>query len=156
MGPYAHWPAWHLAAAQSDGTEKTAQALLCLLNYAATTNPNACIRYSKASDMILYIHSNAWYLSEAKAHSCVGGHFFLSIKPFDPTKPPAMLSPQQWRHLHTVCSILKNMMSSATEAEFAGLYRNARDDATLQTPSSRWAIINRRHQFRPAILAQPG
>ena len=51
-----------IAAQQSKGTEKTYAATLWLLNYAAT-HPNAKICYT-ASDMILYIHSDASYLSE--------------------------------------------------------------------------------------------
>ena len=51
-----------IAAQQSKGTEETYADTLWLLNYAAT-HPNAKIRYTE-SDMILYIHSNASYLSE--------------------------------------------------------------------------------------------
>ena len=51
-----------IAAQQSKGTEKTYADTLWLLNYAAT-HLNTKIRY-KASDMILYIHSDASYLSE--------------------------------------------------------------------------------------------
>jgi hypothetical protein len=119
-----------LATAQSNGTEKNDQALICLLNYAAT-NPGACIRY-KASNMVLYIHSNASYLSEAKARSHVGGHFFLSTKSTNPKKTLVRLPPNNGA-IHTVISIFRNVMSSATEAKFAGLYQNARDGATLQT-----------------------
>ena len=50
-----------IAAQQSKGTEKTYADTLWLLNY-ADTHPNAKIRYT-ASDMILYIHSDALYLS---------------------------------------------------------------------------------------------
>jgi hypothetical protein len=64
-----------LAAAQTHGTEQTMQALIHLLDYAAT-HPNAAIRFHK-SDMILYVHSDATYLSEAKARSRVGGLFRL-------------------------------------------------------------------------------
>ena len=52
-----------IAAQQSKGTEKTYADNLCLFNYAAT-HPNSKIRYT-ASDMILYIHSDASYLSES-------------------------------------------------------------------------------------------
>ena len=119
-----------LAAAQSQGTEATAKALAHLLDYAAT-HPDAVIRYF-ASGMIMYIHSDASYLSERKARSRVGGHFFLSDKPTDPAKPPPHPIPNNGA-IHTVSSILKNIMSSATEAEFAGLYHNARDGAMLRT-----------------------
>jgi hypothetical protein len=51
-----------LAAAQTQGTEKTMDATVQLLNYAAT-HPDAAVRFHK-SNMILYIHSDAPYLSE--------------------------------------------------------------------------------------------
>jgi hypothetical protein len=63
---------------QSNGTEATANAIVQLLNYCAT-HPISTIRY-QASDMILRIHSNASYLSEAKAKSQSGGHFYLGDK----------------------------------------------------------------------------
>ena len=50
-----------IAAQQSKVTEKTYANTLWLLNYAAT-HPNAKIHYT-ASDMILYIHSDATYIS---------------------------------------------------------------------------------------------
>ena len=61
-----------IAAQQSKGTEKTYSDTLWLLNYAAT-HPNSKIRYT-ASDIILYIHSDASYLSEPQACSCAGRH----------------------------------------------------------------------------------
>ena len=56
-----------LAAAQTKGTENTMDATIQLLDYAAT-NPNAAIQYHM-SNMILYAHSNASYLSEPKVRS---------------------------------------------------------------------------------------
>ena len=53
-----------LAAAQTQGTAQTLDAAMHLLNYAAT-HPDAAVRFHK-SDMVLYIHSNASYLSEPK------------------------------------------------------------------------------------------
>ena len=52
----------YIATQKSKGTEKTYADTLWLLNYAAT-HPNTKIHY-KASNMILYIHSDASYLSE--------------------------------------------------------------------------------------------
>ena len=49
-----------------------------LLNYVAT-HPNAGIRYV-ASDVIINLHSDASYLSEPKAKSRAGGHFWLGNK----------------------------------------------------------------------------
>ena len=45
-----------------------------ILDYAAT-RPNTIITYH-ASDMVLSAHSDASYLSESKARSRAGGHFF--------------------------------------------------------------------------------
>jgi hypothetical protein len=53
-----------LAAAHSKGTEATAKALAHLLDYAAT-HPDAVICYHDSS-MVLYIHSDASYLSEQR------------------------------------------------------------------------------------------
>ena len=49
-------------AQQAKGTEKTYSDTLWLLNYAAT-HPNATIQYT-VSDMVLYICSDASYLSK--------------------------------------------------------------------------------------------
>ena len=65
------------AAEQSKSTEKTAKAVKKLLNYCAT-NPDAAIRY-KPSEMILRLHSDASYLTEPKARSRTGGHFYMAI-----------------------------------------------------------------------------
>ena len=54
-----------IAAAQSKGTQATADAITKFLNYAAS-NPDAALQY-KPSAMILRIHSDTSYLSEPKA-----------------------------------------------------------------------------------------
>ncbi len=46
-----------------------------LLNYLAT-HPDATVHFH-ASDMILNIHLDALYLSEANAHSQACGHLFM-------------------------------------------------------------------------------
>jgi hypothetical protein len=108
-----------LASAQANATVTTAKAITQLLNYAAT-HPNAVVRYH-ASDMTLYLHSDASYLSEPKARSRAGGHFFLSDKPVDPTTAPLRQLPLNGA-IHTTCRILRNVMASAAEAEVAGLF----------------------------------
>jgi hypothetical protein len=118
-----------LASAQSQGTEATAKAVTRLLNYAAS-HPDAVLRYH-ASDMILYVHSDASYLSEPKARSRVGGHFYLSSKPVDPTKPPNAPVPNNGA-VHTGATILKNVMSSVAEAELGGLFVNTKDATVLR------------------------
>jgi hypothetical protein len=64
-----------LASEQSKATEVTAEKVIKLLNY-CNTNPETKIRYH-ASDMILYVHSDASYLSENAAKSRAGGFFYM-------------------------------------------------------------------------------
>ena len=104
-----------IASQQNTPTTNTAQAVTKLLNYVATHN-NATIRY-KASSMILCTHSDASYLSEPKARSRAAGHFFLSSERTMQNNGP----------IHTVCSIIKNVMSSAPEAEIAAAFLTAKD-----------------------------
>ena len=59
-------------SAQSKGTVATAEATLQLLNY-CSMNTDSCIRY-KAISMVLYIHSNASYLSYPQSHSRSSRH----------------------------------------------------------------------------------
>ena len=121
-----------LAAAQTKGTQATAQACAQLLDYAAT-HPNAKIRYYK-SDMVLYVHSDASYLSEPNARSRAGGHFYLSQKREHPDKPPTKdeLLPPPNGPLHTVCNILSNVMASAAEAETGAVFVNAQDSTPIR------------------------
>jgi hypothetical protein len=87
-----------------------------LLDYIATQE-DAVITY-KASDMILAVHSDASYLSEPKARSRAGGHFFLSAAVDAPPNNGAILN---------IAHIIKHVMASATEAELAALYIVARE-----------------------------
>ena len=68
--------------------------------------------------MILAVHSDASYLSEPKARSRAGGHFFLSTNATIPPNNGAILN---------IAHIIKHVMSSATEAELAALYIMARE-----------------------------
>jgi hypothetical protein len=108
-----------LAAAQTKGTEHTMKALVQLLDYAAT-HPDATIRFHK-SDMILYAHSDASYLSEAQARSRVGGYFYLG------TINEAQANPRPNGPIHVESRILKNIMVSASEAEIAALFHNGQE-----------------------------
>jgi Reverse transcriptase (RNA-dependent DNA polymerase) len=105
-----------LAAAQTKGTEHTMKALAQLLDYAAT-HPDAAIRFHK-SDMILYAHSDASYLSEAQARSRVGSYFYLG------NVNEAQDNPRPNGPIHVESRILKNIMASASEAEIAALFHN--------------------------------
>ena len=52
-----------------------------------TSNPLAIIRYT-ASCIVLFIHSNAYFLSGSWARSRAAAYFFLSDNPIDPNMPP--------------------------------------------------------------------
>jgi hypothetical protein len=108
-----------LVAAQTQGTEQTMQALMQLLDYAAT-HPDAAIRFHK-SDMILYVHSDASYLSEAKARLRVGGYFYLGNLE-EPTENPTPNGP-----IHVESRILKHIMAAASEAEIAALVHTGQE-----------------------------
>jgi hypothetical protein len=87
------------------------QQTLQFLDYLAMQE-DAVLSYH-ASNMVLAVHSNASYLSEPKARSQVGGQFFLSSDTTVPPNTGAILN---------IARIIKRVMSSATEAEHAGLY----------------------------------
>jgi len=116
-----------LAAAQSKGTEATMDAAVHLLNYAAS-HPDAIVRF-RASDMILHVHSDASYLSEPKARSRVGGFYFLDGK----DNPDPGAKPQLNGAIHVESRILRNVMSSATEAETAALFHNGQEGVWIRT-----------------------
>ena len=105
-----------IASQASKPTADTMHQTLQLLDYLATQE-EAVLSYH-ASDMILAVHSDASYLSEPKARSRAGGHFFLSSDTTIPPNNGAILN---------IAHIIKNVMSSATEAELAGLYIMARE-----------------------------
>ena len=113
-----------IASAQTKSTQATAQAVTDLLNYCAT-HPDASIRYT-ASNMILNVHSDASYLTEKEAHSRAGGHYFMG-----PLPTKHALAPHNGA-VHTVCGILKHVMSSAAEAELGALYINGREATVLR------------------------
>jgi hypothetical protein len=111
-----------LAAEQCNPTERTMQKCKQFLDYAATQE-DAVVTYRK-SDMVLAIHSDASYLSEPKARSRAGGHFFMSENVPDPNDNGAV---------HTVAKIIKAVMSSAAEAELGGLFINAKTAVPIRT-----------------------
>jgi hypothetical protein len=108
-----------LATAQTQGTEKTMEATQQLLNNGAT-HPDAAVRFHK-SDMILYCHSDASYLSEQKARSRVGGFFYLGNK----DEPKVVTKPNGPIHIES--KILKHVMAAASEAEIGALFHNGQE-----------------------------
>ena len=118
-----------IASTQSKATEMTERAAHQLLDYAAT-HPDATVRYT-ASDMVLHIHSDASYLSAPKAQSRAGGIFFLSSRTGTPT--PDSAPPPANGAVHVNCNLLRVIVASATEAEFAALFFNAQDACMVRT-----------------------
>jgi hypothetical protein len=70
--------------------------------------------------MILNIHSNALYLSEANAHNQACGHFFVGWKP-NPTQPIKLNGA-----FFTLCAILWFVVASAAEAALGALFLNCK------------------------------
>jgi hypothetical protein len=81
------------------------------------TQEEAVLTYN-TSDMVLAAHSNASYLRKPNARIRAGGHFFLSSNSTIPQNNRAVLN---------IVHIIKHVISSATEAELAGLYIMARE-----------------------------
>ena len=110
-----------IASEQAAPTERTMKRIKQLLDYCASQE-EAIITYN-SSKMILAVHSDAGYANEKKARSRAGGHFFLSNNEPDPPNNGAIL---------TNATIIKNVMSSAAEAEIGALYLNAREAVYLR------------------------
>ena len=116
-----------LATQQTSGTQRTMQHLVQLLNYCAT-HPSATIRFH-ASDMILAIESDASYLSVPQARSRAAGFFFLTTQPTDSTKNAVPANGP----IHILCQTMREVMSSAAEAELGALFHNAKEGCSIRT-----------------------
>jgi hypothetical protein len=110
-----------IASAQAEPTEDTLSNIKIFLDYAAT-HQDAVLTYH-ASDMVLVVHSDASYLSEPKARSRAGGHFFMASNTEDATNNGAVLN---------IAQLIKAVMSSAAEAELGALYINAREAVPMR------------------------
>ena len=112
-----------IASQQANATENTMAAATKFMNYMAT-NPNATTRY-QASNMKLKIHSDASYLTETNARSRSGGHHYLGNKP---DKPDVV---NQGGILDQT-GIMKNVMSSAAEAEICAQFINEKEGTIIR------------------------
>jgi hypothetical protein len=121
-----------LASQQSKGTRATLLALTQLLNYAAT-HPDACVLFV-ASDMCLHTSSDASYLSVPKARSRAAGFHYLNDHPRDPNAPPLPTDPEPPINgaIHVCTQMLKNVLSSASEAELAALFHTGKEACPLR------------------------
>ena len=118
-----------ITSEQSAAISNTEKKITQILNYLAT-NPDATIRY-KRSDMVLWVHSDASYLSCPKARSLSGGMHFLSDKPPSPNNP-ADFEPTLNGIVYVVCKILRNIMVSSAEAELGALFLNCQEAIPIQ------------------------
>ncbi|KAG7366876.1 hypothetical protein IV203_029546 [Nitzschia inconspicua] len=109
-----------ISTQQAKPTTNTLTAITKFLNYAAS-NPDACVRY-RTSGMHLHFESNASYLSEPKARSRYAGYHYLSEISDDPATSAAPNGA-----IHIPCQILKEVVSSAAEAELAGTFHNGKE-----------------------------
>ena len=129
-----------LASAQAQGTRATAKACVQLLNYCATY-PNTTIRFYH-SDMILKVHSDASYLSESKARSRAAGYHYLGNKE-DDTKATTRLNGA----ILVISKIMKEVLSSAAEAEIGALFYNGKEVCPLRT-----TLIAMGHPQPPTVI----
>lgn len=114
-----------LATEQSQATKSTMAKLTQLLNYCAA-HPDATVRFT-ASDMLLAVESDASYLSVVKGRSRAAGYFFLTNKtttPEGPYKPNGAI--------HVLCHIMREVLSSAAEAELGALFHNGKEACPLR------------------------
>ena len=112
---------------QSRPTQDTSEKAIMILDYAATY-PNDILRY-KASDIVLYVHSDAAYLTMPDSRSCYAGHSYLSDWPSpSPIKP----NPERNVPIHTECKTIRNVVSSAEESETCGTFNNGKTVIVMQ------------------------
>lgn len=134
-----------IAAHMSTSTwREMKQKITHFLDYAAT-HPDAELVYH-ASDMHLWIHTDASYLTEPKARSRAGGYHYFSSKPklpiHDHDPPPPHNHP-----VFVLCKIIEAVMSSTQESETGGGYMNAKEGLL-----TRQAAIEMGHPQGPTPL----
>jgi hypothetical protein len=108
-----------IASKQTKETTNTMDKAKQLLFYLAT-HPDATIRF-RASDMILNIHSDTSYLSEANTQSRACGHFFMGWAPTDGDLIKLNGA------FFTLCTILRFVVASAAKAELSALFLNCKE-----------------------------
>ena len=107
-----------ISIAQVDPTTDTVKKTSMLMDYLHTFS-NAKLRFY-AGDMQLHIESDAAYLVLPGARSRAAGHFYLSAS----ATPNKTYKGRFNAPIHTECRTIKNVVSSAAEAECAALFHN--------------------------------
>jgi hypothetical protein len=110
---------------QTKGMSNTMEKTKQLIDYLAT-NLDAMIQYC-ASDMIMNVHPDGSYLSEAGTRSRACGNFFMGWNAKD-SNPIKLNGP-----FFTLCAILCFVVTSAAEAELGALFLNCKEGMIFQT-----------------------
>ena len=111
----------NLATQTHSGTQKTMKTVKHFLNYCAR-NPDSATLY-RASNMILNVNSNAAYLAAPKARSQIGGFYYMGNRNKQLINDPVAVN----------AKMIKNVMSSASEAKIGALYMNAKLAVPMRT-----------------------
>jgi hypothetical protein len=116
-----------LATQQAKPTITTLKGLTQLLNH-AVTHPDAEMRFH-TSDVVPCIDSDASCLSESKARSRAAGHHHLSSHPDKlQGKPPPFNG-----SVNTLCSTMREIVSSAAEAELGAFFHSGKEACSTRT-----------------------
>ena len=118
-----------MATQQNNPTERTLSKVTWFLDYCAL-HPDAIIRYKKKQHDTL--DSQRCILPfQKKAHSRVGGIFFLNDKPQDSTRPPKE-PPTMNGVVYALAKIINNVMSSVMEVEVVATYLTAKEAVPIR------------------------
>ena len=133
-----------LSAHQTKGTKSPTKTITNFLNYCAT-HTKSTLEY-KASDIILYTHSDASYLGVPEGQICTRGFLLLVNQPQDPTKLTTVISEPNGP-LYLELSIVRSVMVSSIEAKLGALFTNGQRAAPIRT-----TLIEKYHPHRPPPL----
>jgi hypothetical protein len=117
-----------LASQQAKATVETMKGVVHLLNYCAT-HPDATVRFI-ACDMILHVESDASYLTSPRARSRAGGYHYLGNAPTKHTETDT--TQQSNGAVNVLCLTMKEVLASASEAELAALFHNAKEACPIR------------------------
>ena len=116
-----------ISRVQYKPTTDTLEKARILLDYASTYSSS--ILCSHASQMIIHVDSDSEYLVMPKSRSCYAGYFYLSDWPRYKSHKPT-----PWRNgpILTACKKIRNVLTSAAEAETTGAFNNAKEGVGIR------------------------
>ena len=103
-----------------------------LVNGILCVKPFRCMIKYTASGMVLYIYSNASFLSKSWARSCAAGHFVKVDHPTNPNTQTFKTSPIN-DPVYNSCKILDVVVGSVAEAGIGSTYHIAQDACPIVT-----------------------